>query len=48
VGIYGSDLHGYTVTAGMREPPMVMGHEATGEVVAVGPDGSGDTWVKGL
>lgn len=36
VGICGSDLHGYTGHTGRRIPPLVMGHEATGEVVAVG------------
>jgi 2-desacetyl-2-hydroxyethyl bacteriochlorophyllide A dehydrogenase len=36
VGICGSDLHGYTGESGRRIPPMVMGHEATGEVVEIG------------
>jgi L-iditol 2-dehydrogenase len=36
VGICGSDLHGYLGQSGRRIPPLVMGHEATGEVVAVG------------
>lgn len=36
VGICGSDLHGYLGLTGRRVPPLVMGHEATGEVVAVG------------
>jgi L-iditol 2-dehydrogenase len=35
--ICGSDTHGYTGATGRRTPPLVMGHEATGEVVAVGP-----------
>ena len=38
VGICGSDVHGFTGESGRRIPPMVMGHEATGEVVEVGPD----------
>jgi L-iditol 2-dehydrogenase len=38
VGVCGSDLHGYLGRTGRRVPPLVMGHEATGEVVAVGPD----------
>lgn len=38
VGVCGSDLHGYTGHTGRRVPPLVMGHEATGEVVAVGED----------
>jgi L-iditol 2-dehydrogenase len=36
VGICGSDLHGYLGHTGRRIPPLVMGHEATGEVIAVG------------
>lgn len=35
VGICGSDLHGYLGVSGRRIPPIVMGHEATGEVVEV-------------
>ena len=35
--ICGSDTHGYTGATGRRTPPLVMGHEATGEIVAVGP-----------
>lgn len=35
-GVCGSDLHGYTGQTGRRHPPLVMGHEAAGEVVAVG------------
>ena len=37
VGVCGSDLHGYTGHTGRRIPPIVVGHEATGDVVAVGP-----------
>lgn len=36
-GVCGSDLHGYTGASGRRVPPLIMGHEATGRVVAVGP-----------
>ena len=36
VGVCGSDIHGYLGHTGRRIPPLVMGHEATGEVVAVG------------
>jgi len=36
VGVCGSDLHGYTGHTGRRIPPLIMGHEVTGEVVAVG------------
>lgn len=35
-GICGSDTHGYLGTTGRRIPPMVMGHESAGEVVALG------------
>lgn len=38
VGICGSDLHGYTGESGRRTPGMVMGHEASGWVQAVGDD----------
>ena len=31
-GICGSDVHGYDGTTGRRIPPVVMGHEAAGEV----------------
>ncbi len=35
-GICGSDVHGYDGSTGRRIPPIVMGHEAAGSVVAVG------------
>lgn len=35
-GICGSDVHGYDGSSGRRIPPLVMGHEASGIVVAVG------------
>ena len=35
-GICGSDLHGYTGESGRRVPRMVMGHEASGWVEALG------------
>lgn len=35
-GICGSDVHGYDGASGRRIPPIVMGHEAAGEIVAVG------------
>ena len=38
VGICGSDVHGFTGESGRRVPPMVMGHEAAGEVVELGPE----------
>lgn len=35
-GICGSDIHGYDGSTGRRIPPLVMGHEAAGEIVEVG------------
>jgi L-iditol 2-dehydrogenase len=35
-GICGSDVHGFDGSTGRRLPPIVMGHEASGEVAAVG------------
>ena len=34
-GICGSDVHGYDGSSGRRNPPLVMGHEASGEVRCV-------------
>lgn len=36
VGICGSDVHGYTGSTGRRTPPMIMGHEFSGIISAVG------------
>jgi L-iditol 2-dehydrogenase len=36
-GICGSDVHGYDGKSGRRIPPLIMGHEAAGTVVEVGP-----------
>ena len=33
-GICGSDIHGWDGSSGRRIPPLVMGHEAAGEVAA--------------
>jgi threonine dehydrogenase-like Zn-dependent dehydrogenase len=38
VGICGSELSGYLGHNALRVPPLVMGHEFSGEVVAVGAD----------
>ncbi|MCL1993404.1 MAG: alcohol dehydrogenase catalytic domain-containing protein [Spirochaetes bacterium] len=38
VAICGSDIHGFDGSTGRRKPPIIMGHEAAGEVVAVGKD----------
>jgi L-iditol 2-dehydrogenase len=35
-GICGSDVHGLDGSTGRRIPPLVMGHEAAGEVAAIG------------
>lgn len=37
-GICGSDIHGYDGSTGRRIPPLVMGHEAAGIVVATGSE----------
>lgn len=36
VGICGSDVHGFMGVTGRRKPPIVMGHEFSGTVAAVG------------
>jgi len=36
-GICGSDIHGWDGSTGRRNPPLIMGHEASGEVIATGP-----------
>jgi len=41
-GICGSDVHGHDGTTGRRIPPIIMGHEAAGDIVDVG------TSVRGL
>ncbi len=35
-GICGSDIHGYDGSTGRRIPPLVMGHEASGEITEIG------------
>jgi (R,R)-butanediol dehydrogenase/meso-butanediol dehydrogenase/diacetyl reductase/L-iditol 2-dehydrogenase len=35
--ICGSDVHGFDGSTGRRKPPIIMGHEAAGEVVGTGP-----------
>jgi L-iditol 2-dehydrogenase len=35
-GICGSDIHGYDGSTGRRIPPLVMGHEASGDIAEVG------------
>jgi L-iditol 2-dehydrogenase len=36
VGICGSDVHGFIGKTGRRKPPIIMGHEFSGTVAAVG------------
>ena len=36
-GICGSDFHGWDGSSGRRQAPLIMGHEAAGEIVATGP-----------
>lgn len=44
-GICGSDIHGYDGSTGRRIPPLIMGHEAAGEIAAVGKEVTG--WKAG-
>jgi L-iditol 2-dehydrogenase len=44
-GICGSDIHGWDGSSGRRIPPLIMGHEAAGEIAAVGCNVS--TWKPG-
>ena len=44
-GICGSDVHGMDGSTGRRIPPIVMGHEASGDIVAVGSQTTG--WKPG-
>jgi L-iditol 2-dehydrogenase len=37
-GICGSDVHGFVGATGRRRIGVVMGHEATGQVIEIGPD----------
>jgi L-iditol 2-dehydrogenase len=41
VGICGSELHGFKIHAPRRTPPLVMGHEFSGRIAAVGEAVSG-------
>ena len=36
VSICGSDVHGIDGSTGRRRPPIIMGHEAAGEIVSIG------------
>ena len=35
-GICGSDIHGMDGSTGRRQPPLIMGHEASGEIAELG------------
>ena len=37
-GIFGSKLSGYLGHKALRVPPLIMGHEFSGEVVALGSE----------
>jgi len=37
-GICGSDVHGMDGSSGRRNPPLIMGHEASGVVEKTGSD----------
>ena len=43
-GICGSDVHGVATRSPRRTPPLIMGHELTGEVVAVGAAACPSRW----
>lgn len=43
--ICGSDVHGWRGEGGRRLTPLIMGHEASGEIVTLGPDVAG--WKAG-
>lgn len=45
VGICGSDVHGMDGSSGRREPPVIMGHEASGVIEETGSAVRG--WEKG-
>ena len=44
-GICGSDVHGLDGSTGRRQPPLIMGHEASGVVAETGPGVRG--WAAG-
>jgi L-iditol 2-dehydrogenase len=41
VGVCGSDVHGFMGTTGRRKPPIVMGHEFSGTISALGEQVTG-------
>ncbi len=46
VGICGSDIHGIDGSTGRRIPPVIMGHEAAGDIVKVGSRAGGGSGSK--
>ena len=44
-GICGSDVHGIDGSSGRRQPPIIMGHEASGVIAEIGSKVTG--WQKG-
>jgi L-iditol 2-dehydrogenase len=40
-GICGSDIHGWNGSTGRRHPPLIMGHEAAGEIAQLGANVTG-------
>lgn len=40
-GICGSDVHGMDGSTGRRQPPLIMGHEASGEIAELGANVKG-------
>jgi L-iditol 2-dehydrogenase len=40
-GICGSDIHGWDGSSGRRHPPLIMGHEAAGEIAQLGANVTG-------
>lgn len=47
-GICGSDVHGLDGSTGRRMPPLIMGHEAAGEVVEAKPAAKGEASLSPL
>ena len=47
VGICGSDVHGMDGSTGRRMPPLIMGHEAAGEIAALGGAAAAAGWKVG-
>ena len=45
VGICGSDVHGMDGSTGRRIPPIIMGHEASGQIISTGKNVDG--WKSG-